>query len=61
MSNGTTWLVLSRCRSLDGITIISKARERDFVGNRVPENTVAAEERLEILSEATIREAESQD
>jgi hypothetical protein len=30
-----------------------------FVGNKVPENMVAAEERLEILSEATIRDAES--
>jgi len=41
--------------------LISKARERDFVGNTVLKNMVAAEERLEILSEATIREAESQD
>ena len=41
--------------------LISKARERDFVGNKVPENMVAAEERLELLSEATIREAESRD
>jgi hypothetical protein len=42
--------------------LISKARERDLVGNKVPENMVAAEEeRLEVLSEATIREAESQD
>jgi hypothetical protein len=31
------------------------------VGNKVPENMVAAEERLELLSEATIREAESRD
>jgi hypothetical protein len=52
---------LSRCRSLDGITLISKARERDFVGNKVPENMVAAEDKLEILSEATIKEAESWD
>jgi hypothetical protein len=28
------------------------------VGNKVPENMVAVEERLELLSEATIREAE---
>jgi hypothetical protein len=41
--------------------LISKARERDLVGNKVPENMVAAEERLEVLSEAKIREAESQD
>ena len=39
--------------------LISKARERDFVGNKIPENMVTAEERLEILSKATIREAES--
>jgi hypothetical protein len=38
--------------------LISKARERDFVGNKVPENMVTAEERLEILSEVMIREAE---
>jgi hypothetical protein len=31
------------------------------VGNKVPDNMVAAEERLELLSEAMIREAESQD
>jgi hypothetical protein len=55
------YVQLSRCRSLDGIMLISKARERDFEGNKVPENMVAAEERLEILSEATIREAESWD
>jgi hypothetical protein len=31
------------------------------MGNKVPENMVAAEERLELLSEATIRDAESWD
>jgi hypothetical protein len=55
------YVQLSRCRSLDGIMLISKAREKDFVGDKVPENMVAAEERLELLSEATIREAESRD
>ena len=40
---------------------ISKARERDFVGNKVPENMVAAEERLELLSKVTIKEVESRD
>ena len=55
------YVQLSRCRSLDGITLISKARERDFVGNKVPENMVAAEERLELLSKATRMEAESQE
>jgi len=38
--------------------LLSKARERDFVSNRVPDNIVAAEERLEQLSEETIRDAE---
>ena len=37
--------------------LISKTRERDFVGNKVPENMVAAEERLDLLSDATIRDA----
>lgn len=55
------YVQLSRCRSLDGIMLLSKARERDFVGNKVPENMVAAEERLEQLSEVTIRGAESWD
>jgi hypothetical protein len=55
------YVQLSRCQSPDGIMLISKARGRDFIGNKVPENMVAAEERLELLSEATIREAESQD
>jgi hypothetical protein len=31
------------------------------VGNKVPESMVAGEERLELLSEATIRDAESRD
>ena len=48
---------LSRCPSLDGIMLLSKARERDVV-NTIPENMAAAEKRLEVLSEATIREAE---
>jgi hypothetical protein len=41
---------LSRCPSLEGIMLLSKARERDFVGNKVPDNMVAAEERLEYLT-----------
>lgn len=52
------YVQLSRCRTLDGIMLLSKARERDFVGNRVPDDMVAAEERLEKLSEVTIREAD---
>ena len=38
---------------------LSKARERDIIGNTVPENKVAAEKRLEELKEAIIREAET--
>ena len=41
--------------------LISKARERDFIGNKVPKNMVITEERLELLSEATIKEAEMRD
>lgn len=41
--------------------LVSKARERDFVGNMVPERMVAGEERLELLSNATVEEAESWD
>jgi hypothetical protein len=52
------YVQLSRCSSLDSIMLLSKVRERDIVGNTIP---VAAEKRLEELSEATIREAESWD
>ncbi|RYP91991.1 hypothetical protein DL770_001846 [Monosporascus sp. CRB-9-2] len=55
------YVQLSRCRSLDGIMLLSKARDRDFVGNRVPDTMVAAEERLEKLSEAMIQDAETRD
>ncbi|KAG7413173.1 ATP-dependent DNA helicase PIF1 [Fusarium oxysporum f. sp. raphani] len=51
------YVQLSRCRTLRGITLLSEVRERDFVGNRVPENMVAAEEKLERLSDKTIRDA----
>jgi hypothetical protein len=53
------YVQLSRCRSLDGVMLLSKARERDFVGNKVPEQMMQAEQRLEQLSEKTIRAAES--
>ena len=53
------YVQLSRCRSLDGMIALSKARERDIIGNTVPENKVAAEKRLEELKEAIIREAET--
>ena len=51
----------SQCPSLDGIMLLSRARERDIVGNTVTEIMTAAEKRLEQLSEATIREAETWD
>ena len=41
--------------------LLSRAQERDIVGNTVPEVITAAEKRLEQLSEATIREAETWD
>jgi hypothetical protein len=41
--------------------LLSGVRERDVIGNTVPDNMVAAERRLEELSEATIREAEAWD
>lgn len=53
------YVQLSRCRSLENIMLLSKVRERDIIGNTVPENMVEAEKRLEELSDATIREAES--
>ena len=55
------YVQLSRCRSLDGIMLLSKAWERDFVGNKVPDNMVAAEKRLELLCKTTIRDAEAWD
>ena len=47
---------LSRCPTLDGIMLVSKVRDRDFVGNRVP-NEMSAHARLEKLSENTLQEA----
>ena len=55
------YVQLSRAQSLDGITLLSKVRVRDLVGNKVPSDMIAAEERIELLSDATIREAESWD
>ena len=46
------YVQLSRCRTLDGIMLLSKVRERDMA---------AAEKKLELLSEATVKEAESWD
>ncbi|KAM4056483.1 PIF1 protein [Hirsutella rhossiliensis] len=53
------YVQLSRCPTLDGITLVSEVRERDFIGNRVPEEMTAAQARLEELSRQTTREAGS--
>jgi hypothetical protein len=55
----SAYVQLSRGRWLKGIRLMSKVRERDIVGNKVPEDMMAAEERLELLSDMTIREAET--
>ena len=55
------YVQLSRCRSLEGITLLSKVREMDIIRNTIPENMVEAEKRLEELSEVTIKEAETWD
>jgi hypothetical protein len=49
------YVQLSRCTSLGGIMLLSRARERDVVGNTIPESMAEAERRLEQLSETTIR------
>jgi hypothetical protein len=43
---------------MGGIMLLSRARERDVVGNTIPENMAEAEKRLEELSEATVNEVE---
>lgn len=55
------YVQLSRCRSLRGVMLLSKARDRDVIGNTIPDNMVAAERRLEELSEVTMGEAASWD
>ena len=52
------YVQLSRPRWLKDVMLLCKVRERDFVGNKVPKDMMAAEERLELLSDATIAEAE---
>ncbi|KJZ68781.1 hypothetical protein HIM_11825 [Hirsutella minnesotensis 3608] len=51
------YVQLSRCPTLDGIMLISKARARDLVDNRVPEEMSAAQARLEDLRDWTVGEA----
>src|SRR6266566_7427690 len=41
------YVQLSRCPSLDGIMLLSGARERDVADNTVPKSMAAAEKRLE--------------
>ncbi|KAH7118241.1 hypothetical protein B0J13DRAFT_199346 [Dactylonectria estremocensis] len=43
------YVQLSRCRTLDGIMLLSKVRERDFVGNSLPADMATAEKRLDLL------------
>ncbi|KAM4054419.1 PIF1 protein [Hirsutella rhossiliensis] len=49
------YVQLSRCRTLDASMLVSKVRERDLVGNRVPEEMSGAQSRLEELCGRTIR------
>ncbi|KJZ68635.1 hypothetical protein HIM_11974 [Hirsutella minnesotensis 3608] len=51
------YVQLSRCPTLDGIMLVSKVRERDLVGNRVPGEMNAAQSRLEALSSMTMQQA----
>uniref|UniRef100_A0A0D2Y8C6 ATP-dependent DNA helicase n=1 Tax=Fusarium oxysporum (strain Fo5176) TaxID=660025 RepID=A0A0D2Y8C6_FUSOF len=55
------YVQLSRCRTLDGIMLLSRAREHDLIGNTVPAEMAQAELRLEQLSEETLKGAESRD
>ena len=55
----SVYVQLSRPGRMEGIMLLSKVRERDFVGNKIPEEMMTAEERLELLSDATIAEAET--
>ncbi|KJZ68040.1 hypothetical protein HIM_12567 [Hirsutella minnesotensis 3608] len=50
------YVQLSRCPTLDGIMLVSKVRERDLVGNKVPDEMTDAEARLAQLSDKTVGE-----
>ncbi|KAL6405527.1 hypothetical protein AUP68_11285 [Ilyonectria robusta] len=41
------YVQLSRCKSLDGIILLSKARVEDIVGNKIPQEMFDGEARLE--------------
>lgn len=47
------YVQLSRCPNLDGVMLVSKIRERDFIGNKVPTIMTSAIRRLEELSHKT--------
>ncbi|KAF6781399.1 DNA repair and recombination protein, partial [Colletotrichum sojae] len=49
------YVQLSRCRSLEGITLLSPTRNADLVGNVVPKEMREAEERLAELGNQTIQ------
>ena len=49
------------CYSLNSIILLLKIQEKNFVNNKVPNNIVVAKKRLELLYEATIRDAEAWD
>ncbi|KAJ6437599.1 ATP-dependent DNA helicase PIF1 [Purpureocillium lavendulum] len=51
------YVQLSRCRTLDGIMLVSRVRERDLVGNQVPDEMRSAQARLQELSDKTLGEA----
>ncbi|KAH8752750.1 hypothetical protein F5883DRAFT_632941 [Diaporthe sp. PMI_573] len=51
------YVQLSRCTSLDGIMLLSKARVQDIVGNKIPQEMFDGEARLEQLCERTVKEA----
>ncbi|KAF7534594.1 hypothetical protein G7Z17_g13342 [Cylindrodendrum hubeiense] len=53
------YVQLSRCPTLDGITLLSKVRMGDMVGNTIPGDMMAAEERLQQLCQETIEAAEA--
>ena len=55
----SVYVQLSRPGQMIDIMLLSKVRERDFISNKIPEEMMAAEERLELLSDATIMEAET--
>lgn len=51
------YVQLSRCRTLADLRLVSEVRREDFIDNRVPDEMLKGEERLEELSEATIAAA----